>query len=739
MTAEDAEAVAVNALRQQFRGSGLSEWDYAVIVVRTAAALAAHRNADLQEAVALVAGAAAALAPAAWPVLQMAAAAAESPLRQAFQEIGVVFTPARVPEEQGFTDDVLAVAREVEARRSATVSLRADEHVEVVTISYEVPFIPEIHIGLCLLNKVLMETAMDAFPGQATLVWEALQERVVLHFGSEVLVPEWRERVRKLWLQRLREIFSDQAEERFGPVSNVLVMTSAGSKRAPLDYVPRPLVPALGSSLLNALPKLMLARHAESAEMKVKLDEAADKTREWLTKTLSKAGYGEAKKALSPEQALQSNLVSHLVDGVRLGTSAILPATGVPARKLCIYCGGTVVHPIDAPEVAEGAGVKKFSKSWIASGSRHEANLCVRCSLASFLQLRRLGCYSSGLSVGPKRYFTVFHEGIYSRERLETLGRWANANYTLLREGDLIRKLGQQLGTRSARDEVADPDEDGEGKSGETALPEKEQLKRVGKLLADIQQQASDLKRYLENLRSELPVLQANAGISVEEIHRTADELENLQLADPAFLDTDTAKQVVGLVQQLLELDDRVGGGVAGPVVNAFRRGRQDTDTGIAVYELGGAATSRLVLLALPVLPRAKKGNEWIDLSRHFSMSRAAVTLTLGWLWRLYPGTYWWGTPITQDDGLIHTPYGVAGEREVKQLEAAWTLASQVVPRRSAEYPQLLAWAEKLVDDPVATMARVLRRQGDERPSIRRLKVDQLADLIGEVGARADQ
>src|SRR5581483_9552690 len=167
-------------------------------------------------------------------------------------------------------------------------------------------------------------------------------------------------------------------------------------------------------------------------------------------------------------------------------------------------------------------------------------------------------------------------------------------------------------------------------------------LERLRKALEEIQANAADLRHYLQDLRDRLPDLSADVGISPDDIGALADRLADALECDPTTLDTYAGARVRDLLTQLLRLDGGIASGVPRSILDAFRRRLGDSESGLAVYDLGGTVTSRLLLLALPVLPQVKKGNQWIDLSRHFSASRAAVTLTLGWLQRRFPGTYWW-------------------------------------------------------------------------------------------------
>jgi hypothetical protein len=722
----------VDVLRRQRRLSGLNEWDYAVMVLRVAAALAGHRGESPSDAASHTGGVAARLAPNAWPLIQEAAESPSSAVREALEEMGVRLSADSHAEDPSLSADVATIVREAEVRRSALVSLSGGNSAQVLVLSHPVPFIPEIYTGLCLLNRVLLDTAMEAGPDHTATVLETIEERVQIRFGRDIDAAAWRTRLAELWRQRLRDIFSDQAEERFGPLANVLLFSGGGSKRAPLDYIPRPLLQDFRACLQAAL--LRRREEAQPGIDPVQVEEAYQSTREWLDKNWSKAGYGKPARRTAGGDALTVHPASRLVDAIGLGAAVSLPAPAATAEEgLCIYCG-SAAESIETPKMAEGSGVKKFSKRWIATGKRKEARLCARCSLASFLQLRRLGCYSQRGSVGPKRFFTVYHEGVYPRSRLEFLKRWSNAYYTLLREGNLIRQLGSDLrqGPNSEPDDAGEAS-DPEGTTELDALDIKGNLKRLRRALEEIQANAADLRHYLQDLRDRLPDLSADVGISPDDIGALADQLEDALESDPTALNTYAGARVKDLLAQLLKLDAGVASTVARPILDAFRRRLGDSESGLAVYDLGGTVTSRLLLLALPVLPQVKKGSQWIDLSRHFSASRAAVTLTLGWLQRRFPGTYWWGVPIASEDGLIHTPYGVTDPSEIAMLEAAWTIASRIVPPRRVEYPQLLAWAEKLVEEPMPTMARILRQQGDTRPSVRRLDVNQLAKFVQEV------
>src|SRR5581483_10419441 len=94
--------------------------------------------------------------------------------------------------DAGLCDDVLAVSREVEFRRSALVRLRDGHAVRVIAVSHTLPFIPELYTGLCLLDKTLLEETIAALPGEHVCVWESLEERIVLHFGPSVEAATWR-------------------------------------------------------------------------------------------------------------------------------------------------------------------------------------------------------------------------------------------------------------------------------------------------------------------------------------------------------------------------------------------------------------------------------------------------------------------------------------------------------------------------------------------------------------------
>src|SRR5581483_11551689 len=227
------------------------------------------------------------------------------------------------------------------------------------------------------LNKTLLVETIAALPGEHVCVGESLEERIVLHFGPSVEAATWRAGLRERWQHRLREIFSDAAENQFGPLSNVVLLATGQSQRAPLGYVPRPLVSDFSRGLLHGLTQRKAIALLQPGADKARIEEAVEQTRDWLEKNLPGSGYGNARKRVTPEEALATHPATRLADGVCLGLWGVEPAVTPDSERTCIYCGGAA-ESIETPEMAEGDGVKKFSKRWIATGSRSFANLCAR-------------------------------------------------------------------------------------------------------------------------------------------------------------------------------------------------------------------------------------------------------------------------------------------------------------------------------------------------------------------------
>lgn len=658
----------LQSLREQLRPSGRNQWEWAALLLRCAHAIAHIEGRSSGWWEAL---------RGAEPTLFDTLARLAPQIQGILDEMEVGLPAADVHPDTAFALRARELAAAVEVNAEASLDAGGQAWT-LVRLSQAVPQVDDIQVGLALLNHLLLDSAGQALTdcaGQAILLFGDLEGRSYLVPSAQFDRRRWHSLARERWLATVQRIFTFPADDELGPLGNVVIVTSTESKhkRCPMAYVPRPLVPAFTRAAIEAVNQR--PPDGTGAE---KFEEKRQKTREWLEANGKKGGYGRGDLADHPA----GRLIDSIVSGIPLPAGR---------GKLCIYCGAPA-EGIETAKVSEGAGVKKFSKEWVLTGNRQSAKLCARCGLASFLQARRLGTFAVGGECGPKRYFVAFHQGAYSNSETEEIWRWLNLYYRITQESAALRREFNQVAAKPIRAKLQ---------------AVQNHFERLEKIVSDMKLPGLDLSPT----RSAMP--------SQDQLDAVLEELG--PFAERDQIPRQEEEQFNAAFERAQQCLRQVGQSVPASVRSAFER--PSRDSAIDLVRLVDFPWQRVLAFALPMMDA--------DQTKRFENSRVAITLALGWLWRQFPGSYWYRVPVGHDDNRVHTPWRVLDERDIQQAEAVWRFATRVCGR--PDYALLVVEAEHLTEAPHVALAKILRQQGDEHSRYKRLGSEEWFELTREV------
>ncbi|NPV80771.1 MAG: hypothetical protein HPY52_10925 [Firmicutes bacterium] len=317
---------------------------------------------------------------------------------------------------------------------------------------------------------------------------------------------------------------------------------------------------------------------------------------------------------------------------------------------------------------------------------RHQAaKVCPRCALYSYLAQKLLGTemVSAGgkLPQVPKTYNLIFHYGMHTNDEIQLLASRIDQLWDLIRRHRDIEQIRRE-NVRQVQ-----------------ALAEKMDHERDAA-------RRSKLAEELASKKSDLEVVQANLANAEQDITHSFPWLKEM-------------------------------GGSLVPAENCFldiMANLQISETRVERHVLGlGIDGYRMILFVLPQIRAPRDAKEHDFAQRRFSNSRITVTVLLSFLRELCGCDgpfYYQSLPTLSLDAFRRDTFYVRNEPiDIAQVhdeyEVVTQLAWKLVHQRGSEgFVRKVVLAERLLEDPLATFAEVMRDSpvlGQTKGSYKRL------------------
>ncbi|MEW6228154.1 MAG: hypothetical protein AB1700_08715 [Bacillota bacterium] len=357
--------------------------------------------------------------------------------------------------------------------------------------------------------------------------------------------------------------------------------------------------------------------------------------------------------------------IDALLADIQLGYHLFRRAVG-RERVPCRLCNAAEAR-VEDRYVTTGLNSFRFSNQSV----RHQAGkVCPRCALYSYLAQKLLG--TEMVSVGgklpqvPKTYNLIFHYGRHTDDEMKQLTHRIDLLWSLIRQHydtDRIRretaKQVQALTERLQREE--------------NALKRSKLAGELTSRKAELEAIHADLLRTEHSILDNYPWLKEMDGSAVPAENCLLDTMANLQLSE-----SKVERHVLGL--------------------------------GIGGY--------RMILFVLPQIRAPRDAKEHDFAQRRFSNSRVTVLALLSFLRELCGCDgpfYYQSLPALTPEAFRRDTFYVRNEpitiqKVHNEYEAVTQLAWRLVRQRGIKgFVRKVVLAERLLDDPLATFAEVMR------------------------------
>lgn len=375
----------------------------------------------------------------------------------------------------------------------------------------------------------------------------------------------------------------------------------------------------------------------------------------------------------------EKRLTDTLLDGASLGYLTVSSS-----RKAvdfgCRVCGARQVEAEDK-SILMGQNTYKFNNQSSKQKNKRSPKTCLRCAVCTYLMVKLIGSEAVGQPQVPKTYNLIFHYGRHSDEEVEHLTRTIDLVWSLVRQRREVEQIRRDVNEQIRNLKAKLEREEDERKKQELEVELAEKTTELEKTEADVTKVEDDIIAACPWLKdsNESPVPWENSSL---------DALANIQMSE-----TKVERHVLGL-------------------------------------GLGGY---RMILFVLPQIRAPYNAKEHDFAQRRFSDSRVTVTALLSFLRELCgcDGPFYYQSLPTltpdafQRDTFYVRDEPISVEQARNEYEVVTQLAWKLVWQRGSDgFVRKVILAEKLLEDPLGTLAGVMRDSailGQTKGSYRRL------------------